>query len=200
MGQEQVCRMDTQVGAGKRKRIRDSTARKMPLWKVQGKPEKSSIERPGVLQWHCYSCSGQWALCPQQVLGAVWAGWLSSPALPRCQPGPSCFHCTAESKFAVISIQVIRRTKSCVGAVARRAEETKSESRQGERRDGVCYGVKWSKWIAWCFLQPAGTWVPGVMGTLELSGEQLVCKYVTAASKESSLSSTVETLYPYLLL
>lgn len=71
----------------------------------------------------------------------MWAGWLSSPALPRCQPGPGCFHCTAESKLAVISIQVIRRTKSCVGAVARRAEETKSESRQGERRDGVRYGV-----------------------------------------------------------
>lgn len=31
MGQEQVRRMDTQVGTGKRKRIRDSTARKMPL-------------------------------------------------------------------------------------------------------------------------------------------------------------------------
>lgn len=118
------------------------------------------------------------------VLGAVWAGWLSSPALPQCQPGPSCFHCTAESKFAVISIRVIRETKSCVGAVARRAEENKSESRQGERRHGVCYG--------WCVARvlqmntlvlPAACWdsVPGVMGTLEISGEQLVCKYMTAA-------------------
>lgn len=115
------------------------------------------------------------SVCPQQVLGAAWAGWLSSPALPQCQPGPSCFHCTAESKFAVISIQVIRESKSCVGGVARRAEENKSESRQGERRHGVCYG--WHVVCA-CVLKmntlvlPAACWdsMPGVMGTLEISG------------------------------
>lgn len=48
----------------------------------------------------------------------------------------------------------------------------------------MCYG--------WCVARvlqmntlvlPAACWdsVPGAMGTLEISGEQLVCKYMTAA-------------------
>lgn len=91
MGQEQVRRMDTQVGTGKRKRIRDSTARKMPLWKVQGKPEKSPLGVLGYWNDTATAVVGSGlSVSPAGAGGCV--GWLAVlPCPPSVPAGPQLF-------------------------------------------------------------------------------------------------------------
>ena len=63
--------------------------------------------QPRVRSWGCLCLpSGHWRWCGLSGLPCPSQGAERGSAL--CKPGPDCFHCTVESKFAVISVQVIK--------------------------------------------------------------------------------------------
>lgn len=90
-------------------------------------PEKSpsGVRCWELLKWgRC--CSSQGSSLPR---GA--GGCLSSLPLPsQLKPDPGSFHCTAESKFAVISVQVIK------GNVNLASEQLEGKQRRTTRRAG----------------------------------------------------------------
>lgn len=136
--------MGTWVELEKRKRVRDGI-NISPLAGTKAKPGKATLREEA--RSDCSglgtSCPRIWGafLCLQWALEMVWAAWLL-PFWKRragfcclCSR-PSSFHCSGESKFAVISVPVIKLNVNLCWSSWKENWGKNSQSRQGESGNG----------------------------------------------------------------
>lgn len=106
----------------------------------------------------CVSC-GHWGWCGLADLSCPSQRGEQGSAL--CKQGPGCFHCTVESKLAVISVQVIMLKVNLCWSSWKKSWEQQLTEQQGESIDGsmlclacycICFCFQNEYFSSWCSL------------------------------------------------